>query len=111
MASVEQCQAAIEKLSARIQRDGGNGAAGRLDRTISVAVPDLDVVFAGRLHDSRIDELSTDPAPKAQIRLRVGSDDLVELVDGNLAFVSAWSSGRVKVEASIGDMLKLRSLL
>ena len=111
MASVEQCQAAIEKLSARIQSGAGRGAAASLDRTLSVTVPDLDVVFAGRLHDSRIDELSTGPAPKAQIRLRVASDDLVALVDGGLAFVPAWSSGRVKVEASIGDMLKLRSLL
>ncbi|NHC14231.1 SCP2 sterol-binding domain-containing protein [Motilibacter deserti] len=112
MATVEQCRAAIESLSAQMQREqGGSRAAAGLDRTISVTVPDLDVVFSGRLHEARIDGLTTDPAPKAQIRLRAASDDLVALVNGELPFASAWSSGRVKVEASIGDLFKLRSLL
>ena len=112
MATVEQCRTAIESLSAQMQRAGASsGTAAQLDRTISVTVPDIDVVFAGRLHEARIDGLTTEPAPKAQIRLRVGSDDLVALVSGDLAFASAWSSGRVKVDASIGDLFKLRSLL
>ncbi|NHC47081.1 SCP2 sterol-binding domain-containing protein [Motilibacter aurantiacus] len=112
MATVEQCRAAIEALSAQMQRGRGAAqSAAQLDRSISVTVPDLGVVFSGRLHDARIDALTTDPAPKAQIRLRVGSDDLLALVNGELAFAPAWSSGRVKVEASIGDLFKLRSLL
>ncbi len=38
-------------------------------------------------------------------------DDLVELVNGRLNFASAWASGRVKLEASILDLLQLRKLL
>ena len=54
---------------------------------------------------------TTEPAPKAQVRLTVGSDDLVALTDGELDFGRAWLSGRVKVEASVRDLLKLRSML
>jgi hypothetical protein len=32
-------------------------------------------------------------------------------VEGRLSFVSAFASGRVKVDASIGDLLRLRNLL
>jgi hypothetical protein len=35
----------------------------------------------------------------------------VALTDGHLDFGRAWLSGRVKVEASVRDLLKLRSML
>ena len=51
------------------------------------------------------------PADKAQIRLTMTGDDLVRLVGGELHFAKAWGSGRVKVQASLRDVLRLRSLL
>jgi putative sterol carrier protein len=38
------------------------------------------------------------------------SDDLLKLVDGELNMASAWASGRVKIDASVFDLLKLRSV-
>ena len=51
------------------------------------------------------------PNGRADITLRVGSDDLVDLVEGRISFLSAFTSGKVKVDASIVDLLRLRSLL
>ena len=48
---------------------------------------------------------------RVDITLRVGSDDLVDLIEGRLSFLSAFTSGKVKVDASIVDMLRLRALL
>ena len=48
---------------------------------------------------------------KADIRLTMTSDDLIALTDGDLSFAPAWASGRVKLEAGLRDMLRLRSLL
>jgi putative sterol carrier protein len=53
----------------------------------------------------------TPPNGRADITLRVGSDDLVDLVEGRISFLSALTSGRVRVDASIVDLLRLRSLL
>jgi putative sterol carrier protein len=39
------------------------------------------------------------------------SDDLLALVDGRLKMASAWATGRVKIDAGIRDLLKLRSIL
>lgn len=78
---------------------------------MSCTVPDLGVVFSGQLRDGQLVDVTTDPAPKAQIRLTMSSDDLVALTDGTLSFPAAWSSGRVKIDASMLDLLKLRSLL
>jgi putative sterol carrier protein len=81
------------------------------DRSLSCHVPDLDVTFSGQLDDGRIVDITTEPAPRAQIRLTASSDDLVALTAGDLSFGQAWMSGRVKVEAGVRDLLKLRSML
>jgi hypothetical protein len=39
------------------------------------------------------------------------SDDLVAITEGRLAFGPAWASGRVRMEAGLRDMLRLRSML
>lgn len=112
MATIEQCREALTTLVGRLGgADPGAGAAGGLDRTISCAVPDLDVVFSGRLRDGGVQGLTTEPAGKAQIRLTVGSDDLLALAAGTLDFAGAWSQGRARVEAGVLDLLKLRTLL
>lgn len=51
------------------------------------------------------------PAEKAQIRLIMAGDDLVAMVNGGLNFAKAWGSGRVKLEANVFDLFRLRKLL
>lgn len=110
MATLDECRSALSRLSAAM---GGLDAANRgnvLDRTVSCTVSDLGVVFNGRLDGAGFHGITTDPAPRSQIRLTVGSDDLVALADGQLNFAAAWSRGRVKIDASFGDLLRLRKL-
>ena len=47
---------------------------------------------------------------RADIRLEAGSDVLVEIVDGKRSLFSSYVAGRVKVEASFADLLRLRKL-
>ena len=85
MATVEECRAALERLAARLAAvDGRRAANTSFDRTLSCHVPDLDVTFTGALRGRPHTGITTDPAPKAQVRLTVDSDDLVALTDGQL---------------------------
>jgi len=112
MATTEQCRAALESLATRLQDvDEGDRRAHAFDRTVSARVPDLDVTFSGQLSDGTITGITTEPAPRAQIRLTATSDDLVALTDGELSFGQAWLAGRVKVEAGVRDLLRLRAML
>ncbi|MEV8596764.1 sterol-binding protein [Streptomyces sp. NPDC052012] len=115
MATIEECRAALEKLSDSMQRaEGDVRAAAAMDRSVSCHITDLDVTFAGRLTGGRIEVRETLPGPpreKAQIRLAMTGDDLVSLVDGELHFARAWGSGRVRLEAGLRDLLRLRKLL
>jgi hypothetical protein len=112
MATDKECRAALERLAARLATvDGDEHRHNTFDRSMSCLVPDLNVTFSGALSDGQITGITTEPAPKAQVRLTVASDDLVALTDGELDFGRAWLSGRVKVEASVRDLLKLRAML
>ncbi|MEU6736669.1 sterol-binding protein [Streptomyces physcomitrii] len=116
MATVEQCRAALGRLSERMGRaEGEVRRAAALDRSLSCHLTDHDVTFTGRLHEGRIDGLrlheGPPTAPKAQIRLAMTGEDLVALVDGELHFARAWGSGRVRLEAGLRDLLRLRRLL
>ena len=89
-------------------------SAAALDRSVSCRITDLDITFVGRLEDGRIEVRRHAPGPaaeKAQIRLTMTGDDLVAMVDGELNFAKAWGSGRVKLEAGLRDLLRLRKLL
>ncbi|MFC7886688.1 SCP2 sterol-binding domain-containing protein [Streptomyces sp. NPDC057376] len=115
MATTEECRAALEKLSDNMgSAEGDVRSAAELDRSVSCHITDLDVTFAGRMADGRIDVRETlegPPREKAEIRLAMTGDDLVALVAGELNFARAWGSGRVKLEAGLRDLFRLRKLL
>ena len=45
------------------------------------------------------------------MKLTISSDDLVALVNGELDMGRAVFGGRVRIDASFGDLLRLRKLL
>ncbi|MFD8549228.1 SCP2 sterol-binding domain-containing protein [Streptomyces sp. NPDC059649] len=115
MATLDQCRAALDRLAQNLSSaDGKVRSAAALDRSLSCRITDLDVTFLGRLAQGSIQHVTSVPGPppdKAEIRLSMTGDDLVALVDGRLNFARAWGSGRVKLEAGLRDLLRLRTLL
>jgi hypothetical protein len=115
MATIEECRAALDQLARNMAgAEGDVRAAAALDRSLSCRVTDLDTTFVGRLAGGTITGVVAvpgTPAQKAQIRLAMSGDDLVAMVAGELGFAKAWGSGRVRVQASVRDVLRLRSLL
>lgn len=111
MATVEECDQAIKVLATRFGSDGGNKSGG-LDRSVSATITDLGLRYRGHMHDGVLDDIQQagDDAP-AQIRLTMTSDDLLALAAGEVSLGSAWMAGRLKVQASFPDMLRLRSML
>jgi putative sterol carrier protein len=112
MATIEECRAALDKLAERISAGReGDRKPPSLDRSLSCYLTDLDAGFGGRLVGGELREITEGHDPTAKIKLSSTSDDLVALTNGELSFASAWASGRVKVDASVFDLLKLRAML
>lgn len=115
MASVQDCEQALLALADRFAAvDAQTRSRYTVDRTVSWHVTDLDVVFSVRVSDGELGALQQVPAAApvdAQVRLAACSDDLVALATGGLTPPAAWATGRLKVEASVLDLLRLRSWL
>jgi hypothetical protein len=111
MATLEQCRTALNQLAARLAANSEAGGRLDFDRTLACQVPDIGAAFHGRLEGGRIVDLVDGDDPRAKIRMIIDSDDLLELVDGRLDAGKAFASGRLKIKASVFDLIKLRKLL
>jgi hypothetical protein len=113
MTSAEECRTALQKLAGRLselspaEREQYFG-----NRTISVTVPDLGITYVTVLRsgDDPVRE-ATPGEPPADMRLTANSDEVVALAQQPMNIARAWMSGRVKIEASMKDLFRLRRLL
>jgi hypothetical protein len=114
MATAEECQAALDSLIARIaEMDAKDREAHLIDRTMSIRVPDAGVTFVTRLgpHGADPVRLADGGAPTAQVRFTADSDVLVAIAAEPGSFMRAWLSGKLRVQASVFDLLHLRRLM
>jgi hypothetical protein len=113
MNSAEECREALQKLAGRLaelspaDREQYFG-----NRSISVTIPDLGVTYATKLGtgDDPVHEVQPGDAP-ADIRLTANSDEVVALAQQPMNIARSWMTGRIKIEASMKDLFRLRRLL
>jgi predicted lipid carrier protein YhbT len=114
MATAEECRQALENLTGRIaEMDPADRQAHLVDRVISCRVSDLGVTFVTRIGPdgaTRVTEANGSEAP-AQVKFTAKSDDLVAIANDPGSIGRAWVTGRLKVEASIWDLLRLRKVI
>jgi len=113
MNSAEECREALQKLAGRLSElspDDRDNYFG--NRSISVTIPDLGVTYATNLGtgDDPVREVAPGDPP-ADIRLTANSDEVVSLAESPMNIARAWMAGRVKIEASMRDLFRLRKLL
>jgi hypothetical protein len=113
MTSAEDCREALQKLAGRLAELSPEDREAYFgDRTISVTIPDLGVTFETKLGSGEqpVREVGPDEPP-ADIRLTANSDEVIALSQSPMNIARAWVAGRVKVEASMKDLFRLRKLL
>jgi predicted lipid carrier protein YhbT len=82
-----------------------------IDRTVSCRVSDLGVTWSARVCDEGLLGLTTTDDSKAQVRLTVGSNDLLALTQSRLTVGAAFATGKLRIQASPLDLLRLGSFL
>jgi hypothetical protein len=114
MATAEECREALDGLLARLSEMDEHDRASKLsDRTLSCEITDLGVTYVTRLGPHGADPLkeAAPGTPKAQIRFSGKSDDIIAVAADLGSFARAWATGKIKVGASLMDILSLRKLL
>lgn len=81
-------------------------------RRLEARCPDMDLAWHATWDGRRLGELQEGPSPRRpDVRIEVGGADLLALHRGELTVGRAWSEQRVRVRASVTDMLRLRAAL
>lgn len=80
-------------------------------RTLELSVPDLGVRFHTTLEHGELLPLTEGPLDRPDVRVTTDSGDLAELADGRLRLSEAYATGRLRVEASMMDLLRLRVVM
>jgi hypothetical protein len=113
MTSADECRAALQKLAGRLgeltpaEREKYFG-----NRTVSVTIPDLGVTFVSVLGSGDDPVREAAPGePPAVIRLTADSPQVLALCEQPMNIARAWMSRKVKIEASVKDLFRLRRLL
>ena len=112
MATAEECRIALETFASQLAAN--NEQVKRkltFERTLACDITDLGISFHGKFTQGTLGAIIEGNDPSAEIRMTVGSDDLVALINNELEFGKAFASGRVKIKASIMDLLKLKAIL
>ncbi|MDX6339585.1 MAG: hypothetical protein QOG05_6925 [Streptosporangiaceae bacterium] len=114
MATAEECRTALEALAGRLADvDPQKRAAILADRSLSCTVTDLGITFVTKLGPDGagpVTEAGPDDPP-AQVRFSASGDELLAVAGDPKRFARSWLTGRVKVGASLTDLLRLRKLL
>jgi len=115
VATKRQVERKLRELIQRLEESDGkvrSSLAGALpeSRAIQVVVSDLGLSYWTELAAGGLGELREGDADRAEIRVRLASDDLIELVDGRMSLFAAYLAGRVEIDASFSDLLRLRRL-
>jgi hypothetical protein len=113
VATLEQVEATIASLISRLDSlDTSSRSMLPSRRLVETTCPDLDTTWHALWEGGEVHGVIRGRSPRRpDIRVKVNSDDLLALADGSLPFRQAWQAGRIKLDASVTDMLRLRASL
>lgn len=112
MATVAEVEAVLAELLSRFADvDSGTRAMLPSRRVIEARFPDLGIVRHAEWHEGQLHVLDAPPPRRPDIRVTVDSDDLVAMAEGRLSFSRAYAANRIRLDASMTDLLRLRAVL
>lgn len=112
MASIDEVEQVLADLLARLgDVDDSTRALLPSHRTIEARCPDLDLVRHAEWRAGQIVLVDGPPDRRADIRISVLSDDLLDIASGDLPFGRAYAANKLRLDASMTDLLRLRAVL
>ncbi len=112
MASIDEVEQVLAELLTRLETiDESSRALLPSARVIEARCPDLDLVRFARWQRGTITLLDDVPPRRPDIRISVRSDDLLAIASGELPFARAFAANKIRLDASMTDLLRLRAVL
>lgn len=112
MATVAEVETVLTGLLSRLgQLDPGTRSMLPSRRTIQARCPDLDLVHHAEWRNGRLTVQDDPPSRRPDIRITVHSDDLMAIHRGELSLSRAYTANKIRIDAPMTDLLRLRAVL
>lgn len=113
MVPIDRCETALRELISHLDGVDPSERSRRVpDRTIELVLLDHDIAFSAHWRGGELCDLRRGAcADRPNVRLTMSSDDLLAMTEGELSFPHAWATGRVRLDASVRDLIRLRKLV
>ena len=114
MATKREVEGKLRELMGRLaaaEQVHGTLAEGLPDgKVLSVFLTDLDAAYWTVMDRGTMGGLHRGTPERADIRLRIDSDHLIDLVNGKASMLRSYVTGKVRIEASVTDLMRLRRM-
>jgi putative sterol carrier protein len=111
LAMREEIIAALEKVRGKFSEEKIKKDFANFSRTFEYVFKDLGNSFHIVIKNGIPGDLQNIPAEKPDIQLLMDSQTFLEIMDGKTNGMKAYSSGKLKIKASVTDMIKLQKLM
>lgn len=112
MATVEEVERILFELISRLQDiDPRYRPMLPSRRTIEASCEDLGLIYHAYWRHGKLSDLHPGAADRPDIRVTIDSDDLVQLSDGELTLREAYIAQRLRIDASMTDLMRLSRAL
>jgi SCP-2 sterol transfer family len=79
-------------------------------KVVAVLVTDLKAEYWTVMDRGTMRGLHLGTPQHADIRMKVTSDHLIDLVEGRASMLTSFMTGKVKIDASVSDLIRLRRM-
>jgi putative sterol carrier protein len=111
LATKEEIMAALEKVRAKFSEEKIKKEFANFSRTFEYVFKDMGTSFHIVIKNGVPGDLQIAAAEKPDIQLLLDSQTFLEIMDGRTNGMKAYSSGKLKIKASVMDMIKLQKLM
>lgn len=111
MATREEVLAVLEAMKDRSDDPDMQQRLGAFTKSLQFDFTDLGTSFGMQIEDGRVTSLQEASIAAPDIRVTTTSDTFIGIAQGQVNAMSAFMSGKLQINASLPDLLKLQQFL
>jgi putative sterol carrier protein len=111
MATKEEVTGVLTTMKSKLEDPANQQSFQTFTKTMQFTFPDLNTSFLFRIENGAVKEFGESSVEKPDILVTASSDTLVGIVNKKLSPMSAYTTGKIKVKGSMGDLMKLQKIM
>jgi putative sterol carrier protein len=111
MATKEEIESALKTVAGKLDDPKMKERFSKFNKTMQFSFRDAGLDYVLRFEGGEVKEMREGKAEKPEVSVDIDSDTFLGILNKEINAISAYSSGKIKVNGEMSDLLKLQKLL